>query len=72
MVSTSFIAIWGSDVFVNFDQIIEAFNSLKKDKSDFIFPYDGMLLDTGIENRANFLKSGDLPLLENAVSGMHK
>lgn len=69
-VSTPYIAIWDSDVLVKTGQIIEAFDLLKKNIADFIFPYDGMLLDTGIENRGNFLYSGELPLFEKEISSM--
>ena len=69
-VFTPFIAVWDSDVLVAQDQIIAALDSLKQNTVDFIFPYDGMFLDTGPENRNNFLRSGNLPLLESKISTM--
>lgn len=66
--TTPFIAIWDSDVIVSHSQIIQALIALKRDEADFVFPYDGMLLDTGAENRLNFLKSEDLTVLINNIS----
>lgn len=69
-VSSPYLAVWDSDVLVREDQIIAALDALKENTVDFIFPYDGMFLDTGPDNRNNFLQSGNLPLLENKISSM--
>lgn len=69
-VTTPYIAVWDSDVLVRREQIMWALKLLKQNAVDFIFPYDGMFLDTGRENRNDFLCSGNLPMLEGQINAM--
>jgi hypothetical protein len=69
MVKTEYIAVWDSDVIVPPSQIQYAISKLRDDSHDFLFPYDGRFLDTGVRHRINFMQSGKIEyLLENAES----
>lgn len=66
MVETDYIAVWDSDVIVNPGQIHLAMVLLRENKYDFIFPYDGNFLDTGIVHRMIFFDCRDIDyLIEN-------
>ena len=47
---TSYIAIWDSDVIVPKEQIIKSLQRLRNNDTNFILPYGGLFLDTGVDS----------------------
>ncbi|WP_353720125.1 galactosyltransferase-related protein [Dyadobacter sp. 676] len=65
--TTPYIAIWDADVVVYHHQLLSAVESLRAGAYDFIYPYDGRYMETGVTFRRIFLSNHDLkPLEENA------
>ena len=70
MVRTPYLAVWDSDVIVNPTQITESIQILRSNQFEFVFPYDGMFIDTGEEYRISFLKSGSVSSLHTSIQTM--
>lgn len=70
MVDTDYIAVWDSDVIVNPGQIYTAIVELRKNTYDFIFPYDGKFLDTGVEHRIEFFNCRSIDYLNKSKETM--
>lgn len=70
MASTPYVAVWDADVLVKEHQLTEAVNKLRRGETDFIFPYDGMFLDTGMANRMDFMQFGDLGRFDKELPKM--
>lgn len=71
MVETDHIAIWDSDVIVHPGQIYPAIVGLRENAYDFIFPYDGNFLDTGVVHRIKFFEDRNIDYLLENVATMH-
>lgn len=69
-VKTPFVAVWDADVIVHPIQIQTSTLRLRNATVDFIFPYDGRFLDTGIRNRIAFINSYDIRFLEKRSDKM--
>lgn len=59
-VQTPFLAIWDADIIVHKDQIIDAVNQLRIDKSDIAFPYDGKFYDVSEIIREHYVNHRDI------------
>lgn len=68
--STEFIAIWDADVVVDTTQITVCIDSLRKDVYDFIYPYDGAFMDTGVIYRRIFVDSLNFNVLRENSANM--
>lgn len=69
-ISSPYVGIWDTDVIIQPQQLLNAINILREDKADFVFPYDGVFLEIGFENRNTFLKSKDISFLFSNLSKM--
>lgn len=61
--STPYVAIWDSDVLVPAGQLMLAVQTLREERSDFVFPYDGRLLDTESDVRRRYFNTDDFNIL---------
>ena len=69
-VFTPFVAVWDSDVLVAVDQVKTAINLFRRKLDDFVYPYDGRFLDTGIEIRKKFMAYRNINDLEANLDSM--
>lgn len=63
-VATPFVAVWDTDVLVDPVQIHMAVESLRKGTYDFVYPYDGRFVDTGVNYRRLFIDTFDIAVLK--------
>ena len=68
--TTQFVAIWDADVVVNHHQIISAVESLRSDTYDFVYPYDGRYMETGVSFRKQFIGNQNIKPLEDSGDRM--
>lgn len=69
MVHTDFIAVWDCDVLVHPIQLYASAAGLRENNYDFVFPYDGHFLDTGVAHRIRFLACRNIDyLIDNKES----
>lgn len=61
--TTSYIAIWDTDVITSPTQIINSLKWLRNKEADFVYPYKNKLLDTTKPVRELFFKTRDINLL---------
>lgn len=69
-IDTTYAAIWDSDVIVHRNQIVFGLDMLRNGNADFVFPYDGVFVDTGIAPRSAYLQSGSYSTLLSGLSQM--
>ncbi|AEI47387.1 galactosyltransferase-related protein [Runella slithyformis] len=68
--TTPFVAIWDTDVLVEPEQIAVSVDSLRKNIYDFIYPYDGRFIDTGVVYRRLFIDRLDINVLKSNTLDM--
>lgn len=61
---TAFIAVWDADVIVTKEQIIQTIELLRKNEADFVFPYEGKLLDISPIMRELYFKTKNINVLK--------
>lgn len=70
IVETDYIAVWDSDVIVHPNQLYSSVIGLRENNYDFVFPYDGSFLDTGVSHRVKFFESRSIDYLIQNKDGM--
>lgn len=68
--STPIIAVWDTDVVVNYKQILAAVLKLRDNSYDFAFPYDGRFVETGVDFRNQFINDQNIEPLERSTDNM--
>lgn len=68
-VDTPYIAVWDADVIVKVDQIYTAISHLRKEQTDFIYPYNGTMLNVPQCVKSIFFKRPDINILEKFSKG---
>lgn len=66
-----FVAIWDADVVFPMIQVHSALETLRTEEATFVYPYDGIFLDTSPIVRQMFIESGDVDMLWNLRGFMH-
>ena len=66
-----FVAIWDADVVFPVIQVHSALETLRTEEATFVYPYDGIFLDTSPIVRQMFIESGDVDMLWNLRGFMH-
>lgn len=67
---TPFVAVWDSDVIVNPIQIEASVVKLRDASVDFIYPYDGRFVETGVFYRNLFINNYNIKPLEDSCDSM--
>lgn len=62
-VTTTYVAVWDADVIVDYKQINESMEILRKGEYDISFPYNGIFLNTDDTFRSQYLQTGNIKLL---------
>lgn len=70
-IRTKYLAVWDADVVFPIGQVSSAMELLRLGEVDFVYPYDGIFLDTSVIIRQMFLETGDLDMLETLRQYMH-
>ncbi len=65
-----YLAIWDADVIIDYRQISNAINLLRKESADVAFPYDGHFYDTTEIIRSVYLGTADISVLSNNTAKM--
>ncbi|MBN1186421.1 MAG: glycosyltransferase family 2 protein [Bacteroidales bacterium] len=65
--TTNFVALWDSDVLAPVDQIIQAYELLRKNLTDVVFPYDGKFYDTHALFKSMYKENQDIAIFEYNV-----
>lgn len=68
-VNTPYIAIWDADVLVRSEQIYTAISHLRQDKTDFVYPYDGTMLNVPSCVKNIFYETSSFDTLDKFSSG---
>ena len=70
-VRTKYVAVWDADVVFPVGQVCSAMEILRSGEADFVYPYDGVFLDTTPIVRQMFIETGDLEMLQDLVGYMN-
>lgn len=67
---TKYVAVWDADVIVNPSQMYSAVHCLRSGNFEFIYPYDGSYMETGISFRRQFIDTHNIISLEKSADSM--
>lgn len=70
--STSFVAVWDTDVVIPPRQMITSVNMLRKEEAHFVIPYQHHFLETSEIIREKFIQTRDVLFLEKNAGKMRK
>lgn len=62
-----YIGIWDSDVIIPSNQIASALGLLRNNRADMVLPFDGRCYNIGQWRLEEFIKHGDISILEGGV-----